>query len=91
MFLFRRKRRILVVNVLEKSKIGLDIFYIIERSYLSTMQTEYLVCKNYDKKSNTYQEGNIFKSSIVAYEYFNACVNAKKIIEIVNESTNGVN
>lgn len=80
--------KVLKIKILEKVKVGLDKFFLIERNHLTNLQREFLVCKNYDKKSNTYLEGEIFVDSVDAYDYFNSCVKEKRILEVVKEVEN---
>ena len=74
--------KVLKVKILEKAKIGLESLYLVERRHLKMKTIDYLVCKNYSKRTNTYDDGYSFEDPRVAYEYFNACLKNGDIIEV---------
>ena len=74
--------KVLKVKILEKAKIGLESLCIVERRHLKMKTIDYLVCKDYSKKTNTYSEGFSFEDPRIAYNYFNFCLKNGDIVEV---------
>lgn len=65
------------VKILERKKI--EKFYLIKRFYKETMVNEYIICINYDKKTNTYDDGLRVSNIQLAYSLFNDLVKNKEL------------
>ena len=76
--------KVKVLEVLKKEKSNK---YLIERYYKELDYTEYIVCENYDFKSNTYSNGIIIQFLPIAYSTFNTFVNTG-ILKAKEEDSN---
>lgn len=75
------------IKVLEENKKDNYSIYLVKRVFRSEQVIDYLVCLNYDLKSNTFLNiaDNVFHDLITAYSYYNYLSNFSDFQKLKNE------
>jgi len=79
------------IKVLEENKKDKYSIFLIKRSFRTLAVVDYLVCLNYDLRSNTFLTiaDNVFDDIITAYSYYNFLSNFKSLQAIEKEINKG--
>lgn len=89
----RIEKKKFIIKFINKSTVK-NIKYLIERYYRELNLTEYIICEDYDFKTNTFLKGVIYYKLPLAYQVFNTFVNTNKLVDvevIENDDVEGSN